>query len=66
MPEPERPSAGHSRADRSGIEPHPEQEERPEAPPAGRGAVLAVVVIAALLVALIALHLSGAISPQGH
>ena len=47
------------------MEPHPDQEEQPEAGTAGRGGVIAAVVIAAVITILIALHLVGAMSLHG-
>jgi hypothetical protein len=43
------------------LEPHPDQEEQPEAR-ADRSGIIAAVVIAAVLLILIALHLVGAMS----
>ena len=47
------------------MEPHPDQEEQPEARTGGRGGVIAAVVIAAVLTILIVLHLVGAMSLHG-
>jgi hypothetical protein len=47
------------------MEPHPDQEEQPEARTGGRGGVIAAVVIAAVVTILIVLHLVGAMSLHG-
>jgi hypothetical protein len=47
------------------MEPHPDQEEPPDARTGGRGRVIAAVVIAAIVTILIALHLFGAMSLHG-
>jgi hypothetical protein len=47
------------------MDPHPDQEERPEGQNGGRGGVIAAVVIAAVVTILIVLHLVGAMSLHG-
>jgi hypothetical protein len=44
------------------MEPHPEQEEQPEAVTSSRGRIIATVVIGAIIVVLVVLHLVGAMS----
>ena len=53
------------RSERSTVEPHPDQEEQPDARTDGRGGVIAAVVIAAVVTILIVLHLVGAMSLHG-
>jgi hypothetical protein len=53
------------RPERSAVEPHPDQEEQPDARAGGRGGLIAAVVIAAVVTILIALHLIGAMSLHG-
>jgi hypothetical protein len=47
------------------MDPHPDQEERPEGGTEGRGGLIAAVVIAAVVTLLIVLHLVGAMSLHG-
>jgi hypothetical protein len=44
------------------MEPHPEQEEKPEGATPSRSGIMLVVVIAAIILILVALHLVGAMS----
>lgn len=46
------------------MDPHPDREERSEAPAGGRGRVVVAVVIGAIFLAVVALHLFGGISPH--
>ena len=48
------------------MEPHPEQEDRPEARTNRLGVVIGGVVIGAVVLLVIVLHLTGVISPGGH
>jgi hypothetical protein len=47
------------------MDPHADQEERPEGQTGGRGGLIAAVVIAAVVTILIVLHLVGAMSLHG-
>jgi hypothetical protein len=47
------------------VEPHPEQEDQPEAQSDRRGRFIAAVVIAVVGLILLALHLMGAMALHG-
>jgi hypothetical protein len=47
------------------MEPHPDRDERPESRTSSRGAVVAAVIIGAILLAVVALHIWGAMSLHG-
>ena len=47
------------------MEPHPEQDEEPEAGTGSRGGVVAAVVIGAILLVIVVLHLTAGLSPHG-
>jgi len=47
------------------MEPHPDQEEQPEAGTGGRGGVIAAVVIGGIFLILVVLHLVGAMALHG-
>jgi len=47
------------------MDPHPEQDDRAEPQGGGRGGVIAVVVIAAILIAIVAIHLAGGMAVHG-
>jgi hypothetical protein len=47
------------------MDPHPDQEDQPEAGTGGRGGVIAAVVIGAVFLILVVLHLVGAMSFHG-
>jgi hypothetical protein len=44
------------------MEPHPDQEEQPEAGTRSRGGVVAAVVVGAIFMILVVLHLAGSMS----
>jgi hypothetical protein len=44
------------------MEPHPDQEDRPEPETGGRGGIVAAVVIGAIVVVFVVLHLVGAMA----
>jgi hypothetical protein len=44
------------------MEPHPDQDEQPEAGTGSRGGVIAAVVIGAILLVIVVLHVVGAMS----
>jgi hypothetical protein len=44
------------------MEPHPDQEDQPQAGTGSRGGVIAAVVIGAIFLILVALHVAGAMS----
>jgi hypothetical protein len=41
------------------MEPHPDQEEQPEAGTSSRGAIIAAVIIGAIFLIVVVLHLTG-------
>jgi hypothetical protein len=47
------------------MEPHPDQDEQPEADIGSRGRVIGAVIIGAVLLIVVALHLLGAMSLHG-
>jgi hypothetical protein len=68
MPEHGQDPSGHepgTPSERSAIEPYPEHDDRPEAGSGSRGRVIAAVVIGAVILILVVLHLTGAMSPHG-
>jgi hypothetical protein len=47
------------------VDPHPDHDDRPEPRSGGRSGVVAVVVIAAILIAVVAVHLAGGMAVHG-
>jgi hypothetical protein len=47
------------------MEPHPDRDEQPDSRPSSRSGVVAAVVIGALLLIIVALHLTTGFSPHG-
>jgi hypothetical protein len=48
------------------MDPHPEQEDQPEARTRRRGELIAAVVIGAIFLIVIVLHLTGVMGPGAH
>jgi hypothetical protein len=47
------------------VDPHPEQDERPDNGTGNRGPIIAAVVIGAIFLVLVVLHLGGAMALHG-